>query len=230
MEDGEKKITLVRYGIVQNCTCPTAGFVPQEHPYSLVLSFVFVCWHFELRALTTYQGKMTTWSCLRIVQISHNKTKSLLFFLSWMELLTSASITWTRKPLLQVPSLKQCCTQPTGCQHSQNSMQDLSQSRNKCEGEKKTLQCCNTGKSQRTAHLFCLLLHWTLKAAICSVMTTERISTWVLAWFQARWKRLIIDRFCNTFTFNYTFMSQVTQVFSTDLILIMFWLKFKKAW
>lgn len=90
----------------------------------------------------------------------------------WRRLLPSGSLT-SRKALLQVPSLKQCCPQLTGCQHSQNYMQDLSQSRNICEGGRKMWQRCNPGKSQSSAHLFCLTLHWALKAAVCSVLTTE---------------------------------------------------------
>lgn len=78
------------------------------------------------------------------------------FWAEWRRLLPSASLTWTRKALLQVPFLKWCCTQLTGCQHSQSNMQDLSQSRNMCEGGRKMQQCCNPGKSQSTAHLFCL--------------------------------------------------------------------------
>lgn len=89
----------------------------------------------------------------------------------WRRLLPAASLTWTRKALSQVPTLKQHCTQLTGCQHSQNSVQSLSQSRNILEGARKMLQCCNPGKSQSTAHLFCLALHRALKAAVCSVMT-----------------------------------------------------------
>lgn len=113
--------------------------------------------------------KLTVQIHLSLGQISRNKGKNVLFFEPDKEG-CSLLPPWPGqgKPcLLQVPSLKQRSAQLTGCQHSQNSTQSLSQNRNIPEGGGEAV----AGKSQSTAHLFCLGSSQTLRAAVCSVVT-----------------------------------------------------------
>lgn len=86
--------------------------------------------------------KLTVQIHLSLGQISRNKGKNVLFFEPDKEG-CSLLPPWPGqgKPcLLQVPSLKQRSAQLTGCQHSQNSTQSLSQNRNIPEGGGKLLQ------------------------------------------------------------------------------------------
>lgn len=116
-------------------TCPTAAFMlsrialPFRLLTILVETFDYVPGeNWQLRALLVLvrspptRGKICCSSQAR-----------------WRRPLPAASLTWTGKALLQVPSLKQRSAQLTGCQHSQNSTQNLSQNRNIHEGGGKLL-------------------------------------------------------------------------------------------